>query len=136
MVFTKTFYTFNVHRSTWFGVPINQALCSCVLSPDLNSFIMQKFSTNHTKLLTSVYHNLAMLVTGSKDKTVEMFAMSERKNAEEKMEEEEKEEEEEEEEQCVYSFTDHHGDICCVSINSFVCCLIFYLFLLSCFSSD
>ena len=62
------------------GVPINHALSSCVLSPDLNYFIMQKFSTNHTKLLTtmtSVYHNLAMLVTGSKDKTVEMFAMRE-----------------------------------------------------------
>ena len=75
------FRTFNVQRLlTWFDVPINQALSSCVLSPDFNYFIMQKFSTNHTKLLTtmtSVYHNLAMLVTGSKDKTVEMFAMRE-----------------------------------------------------------
>ena len=121
--FGMWFRTFNVQRSlTWFDVPINHALSSCVLSPDLNYFIMQKFSTNHTKLLTSVYHNLAMLVTGSKDKTVEMFAMREkRKNAEEKKKEEK---EEEEEEQCVYSFTDHHGDICCVSNNLLCCCIV------------
>ena len=54
-----------------------------------------------------MYHNLAMLVTGSKDKTVEMFPMSKRSVN--------MEDEEEEEEQCVYSFTEHRGDICCVS---------------------
>ena len=62
-----------------------------------------------------------MLVTGSKDKTVEMFPMSERSVSTEN--------EEEEEEQCVYSFTEHRGDICCVShlvtVAWFVILLVF-----------
>ena len=58
---------------------------------------MQQFPTSHSNTLTCVYHNLGMLVTGSRDRRVEVFPLGE------------------EEVGYLCELTHHHGDISSVS---------------------
>ena len=46
------------------------------LSLSLSFSPYQHYQTDHTHQLTSVYHNLGMLVTGSKDKSARLHTMS------------------------------------------------------------